>query len=46
MKQKKKLGIIIAIVAAVLVVGVIIFFCTKAKWNKFTGRNVRGKRLS
>lgn len=40
MKQKKKLGIIIAIVAAVLVVGVMIF-CTKAKWNKFTGRNVR-----
>ena len=38
MKQKKKLGIIIAIVAAVLVVD---FFCTKAKWNKFTGRNVR-----
>lgn len=29
MKQKKKLGIIIAIVAAVLVVGVIIFFALK-----------------
>lgn len=29
MKQKKKLGIIIAIVAAVLVVGVMIFFALK-----------------